>query len=93
MSFVDLLTPQDIILDKRRLFTLQYPVLPEGSERDHVSIVKNKKNAHQCNRRNIQPSRMERIIIFTFSSTILLCHRGISGNLQLTFDRLILMDY
>jgi hypothetical protein len=36
MSFVDLLTPQDIILDKRRLFTLQYPVLPEGSERDHV---------------------------------------------------------
>ncbi|EGX4304372.1 hypothetical protein GZ11_04735 [Salmonella enterica] len=36
MSFVDLLTPKDIILDKRRLFTLQYPVLPEGSERDHV---------------------------------------------------------
>ncbi|ENS4080088.1 hypothetical protein ACT2TE_005303, partial [Klebsiella pneumoniae] len=36
MSFVDLLTPQDIILDKRRLFTFQYPVLPEGSERDHV---------------------------------------------------------
>ncbi|EOX8480894.1 hypothetical protein AIT98_004189 [Salmonella enterica subsp. indica] len=36
MPFVGLLTPQDIILDKRRLFTSHYPVLPEGSERDHL---------------------------------------------------------
>ncbi|EPY7438582.1 hypothetical protein ACXEJ7_002466 [Klebsiella quasipneumoniae] len=36
MPFVSLLTPQDIILDKRRLFTSHYPVLPEGSERDHL---------------------------------------------------------
>lgn len=36
MPFVSLLTPQDIILDKRRLFTSHYPVLPEGSEKDHL---------------------------------------------------------
>lgn len=36
MSFVGLLTPQDIILDKRRMFTSQYPALPEGNESDHV---------------------------------------------------------
>lgn len=49
MSFVGLLTPQDIILDKRRLFTSHYPVLPEGNEGDHIThsekIIKMRTNA------------------------------------------------
>ncbi|AKE12423.1 hypothetical protein [Serratia liquefaciens] len=40
MAFISLLTLQDIILDKRRLFTYQYPVLPEGSERDYKAHSK-----------------------------------------------------
>ncbi|MBL0867381.1 hypothetical protein G5647_13205 [Pectobacterium carotovorum] len=35
MAFVSSFTLQDIILDKRRLFTSQYPALAEGSERDY----------------------------------------------------------
>ncbi|WP_455811266.1 hypothetical protein [Pseudomonas graminis] len=35
MAFVSLLTLQDIILDKRRLFTSQYPALAEGGDRDY----------------------------------------------------------
>ncbi len=49
MSFVGLLTPQDIILDKRRLFTSHYPVLPEGNEGDYIThsekIIKMRTNA------------------------------------------------
>lgn len=35
MVFVSSFTLRDIIIDKRRLFTSQYPVLAEGSERDY----------------------------------------------------------
>ncbi|MBS9430693.1 hypothetical protein [Photorhabdus akhurstii] len=49
MSFVGLLTPKDIILDKRRLFTSQYPALPEGNEIDRIihseKIIKMRTNA------------------------------------------------
>ncbi|SUG35324.1 Uncharacterised protein [Salmonella enterica subsp. arizonae] len=40
MAFVSLFTIQDIILDKRRLFTSQYTVLAEGSDRDHEAHSK-----------------------------------------------------
>lgn len=40
MAFVSLFTIQDIILDKRRLFTSQYTVLAEGGDRDHEAHSK-----------------------------------------------------